>query len=205
MTAVPLALFDTMPPRADVQNFEHLVMPGHAPALKLFLGRPDTTLIIGNGAVARNVATQTGKLFPDLLVAFNVDPAIARARNGYGIDYMGQPPDFILEIAAHTPWHDYPHSLQRYAEFGVPEYWRYDFTGESIFPQPLAGYRLADGEYHPIPITAAADGRRRGRSAILGLDLCWDQGEMRWAVPDTGRYLLTYDELTAAIGASAPP
>ena len=42
-----------------------------------------------------NVQTQTGKLFPDLLLAFGVDPAIAIARNsyGYGIDYMGQPPE----------------------------------------------------------------------------------------------------------------
>ena len=91
-----LEIFDDMPPREDQQNFLHLNRPGHAFALELFLGKPDTTLVIGNGAIAWNVSAQTGKLFPDLMVAFDVDPEIVIARNGYGIDYMGKPPDFIL-------------------------------------------------------------------------------------------------------------
>ncbi len=34
----------------------------------------------------------------------------------------------------------------------------------------------------------------RGHSAVLGLDLCWEDGQLRWYDPATGRYLLTYDE-----------
>ena len=194
-----LEIFDDMPPREDQQNFMHLNLPGHAGALRMFLGKPDTTLVIGNGAVAWNVSAQTGKLFPDLMVAFDVDPDIVMARNGYGIDYMGKPPDFILEIAARTPWHDYAYSRERYAEFGVAEYWRCDFTGENRFPELLAGDELAGGKYIPIPIAVTPDGGRRGHSKELGLDLCWENGEMRWGIPGTPTRLLTYCELTAEL------
>ena len=29
---------------------------------------------------------------------------------------------------------------------------------------------------------------------MLGLDLCWEDGHLRWYDPASGRYLLTYDE-----------
>ena len=32
---------------------------------------------------------------------------------------------------------------------------------------------------------------------MLGLDLCWEDGQLRWYDPATGRYLLTYDEEAA--------
>ena len=36
----------------------------------------------------------------------------------------------------------------------------------------------------------------RGHSTALGLDLCWEDGQLRWYDPEIGRYLLTYGEAT---------
>ena len=38
--------------------------------------------------------------YPDLLVAFDVDPAAYEARNGYIVSEQGKAPDFILEVAS---------------------------------------------------------------------------------------------------------
>ena len=38
--------------------------------------------------------------YPDLLVAFDVDPQAYRETNGYLITEQGKPPDLILEIAS---------------------------------------------------------------------------------------------------------
>ena len=33
-----------------------------------------------------------------------------------------------------------------------------------------------------------------GHSDVLGLDLCWENGKLRWWDPTTHRYLPTFDE-----------
>ena len=33
-----------------------------------------------------------------------------------------------------------------------------------------------------------------GRSEILGLDACWDHGQLRWHDPATGQHLMTFRE-----------
>ena len=42
-----------------------------------------------------------------------------------------------------------------YAAFGIPEYWRFDETGE-WYGDRLAGERLVDGVYEPIEIANLA-------------------------------------------------
>ncbi len=37
-----------------------------------------------------------------------------------------------------------------------------------------------------------------GHSAALGLDLCWEEGQLRWWDPVAGRYLETQDEIADA-------
>ena len=39
------------------------------------------------------------------------------------------------------------------------------------------------------------ESRYRGHSTVLGLDLCWEDGQLRWYDPGSDRYLLTYDEV----------
>ena len=45
-----------------------------------------------------------------------------------------------------------------------------------------------------IPLSAAGGTRYRGHSAVLNLDLCWEDGHLRWYDPVAGRYLRTYDQ-----------
>ena len=40
--------------------------------------------------------------FPDLIIAFNVDPAAIIEQWGYSIEDRGKPPDFVLETASAT-------------------------------------------------------------------------------------------------------
>ena len=89
-------------------SFKHLASNGNAYLMADHLGNPATTLVTGERYVVvlptRNMA---GSHYPDLLVAFDVDPALYEASNGYIIDEQGKPPDFVLEIASrHTGSND---------------------------------------------------------------------------------------------------
>ena len=64
-----------------------------------------------------------------------------------------------------------------YAAIGVTEYWRFDPTGEffaaAAGDRRLIGERLVDGRYEPIPLAYDPDEvTLRGRSEVLGLDIC---------------------------------
>ena len=133
--------------------------------------------------------------YPDLLIAFDVDPKAFEAHNGYLIPEQGKPPDFVLEIASkNTGRADETSRRADYGAMGVLEYWRFDHTGGEYHSAPLAGDRLVDGKYVPIEIVRVGDGIYRGHSDALNLDLCWENGELRWYDPVAGRYLLTYNE-----------
>ena len=84
----------------------------------------------------------------------------------------GLVPDFVLEVASEGTWRrDVSEKRDIYAEMGVAEYWRFDPEG-SYFPVSLVGERLVNGSYEPIEIDTDADGVLRGRSTVLGLDIC---------------------------------
>ena len=92
---------------------------------------------------------------PDLLVAFDVDPQAYRDTNGYVVSQQGKTPDFVLEVAsAGTGSVDIGEKRKFYQGLPIPEYWRFDKTGE-FHGERLAGERLVDGEYQPIPIADA--------------------------------------------------
>ncbi len=78
--------------------------------------------------------------------------------------------------------------------YGVPEYWRFDHTGGRYHVSALAGDVLVDGEYSPVEIVHEPDGLIRGHIEVLGLDLCWDAGELRFRDPESGEFLLTPEE-----------
>ncbi len=136
------------------------------------------------------LTSQTTWLSPDLLVAFGIDVETAAMWNGYVIDEVGRPPEFVLEVASeHTGVRDYTVKRDGYAGYGIPEYWRFDWTGGDFHDQALAGDRLVNGEYEPIPLTTEPDGMIWGHSEVLGLDLCWEDGNLRFYDPAAGRYL----------------
>ena len=78
------------------------------------------------------------------------------------------------------------------------EYWRFDHTGGRYHVSALAGDVLVDGEFQSVEITHESDGLVWGHSSVLGLDLCWDSGELRFRDPASGEFLLTPEEQGAA-------
>ena len=188
-------LFPVFPSRGDMQNPIYLHRPGHLAALSRHFGSPETAIILGEVPVGRDLSQRRGLRVPDLLIAFGVNPDRIIADRGYSIEQWGKPPDFVLEIASeNTAENDVTVKRDDYAAFGIPEYWRFDPSGGEYYPAGLAGDRLVDGAYRPIGVVGADDRHFSGRSEVLGLDLCWEDGQLRWYDPAAGLYLLTFDE-----------
>lgn len=137
---------------------------------------------------------------PDCIVALGVaiPPEKIAEANGYAISEIGQPPDFVLEVASKsTGRRDYLEKRDIYAGYGVREYWRFDHTGGRYHDAALAGDRLVNGRYEPIPVDTGADGIIRGYSAALDLELHWYYGRLRFWDPKTGEYLPDLTEAKA--------
>ena len=158
------------------------------------LGNQDTTLVAGEHYLAvAPTSDMTGVRYPDLLVAFGVDPAAYYRSNAYVISEQGKPPDFVLEIASpSTRSTDRVEKRQEYEALGIREYWRFD---ESAVRRELrlAGDRLVDGRYEPIAIEEVEDGVLQGYSEALNIYLRWEQGDLRLHDPATGRHIATFE------------
>ena len=186
-------------PEDKMTSFDHLTINGNAHYLALHLGNPDTTLVAGDRYLAlastRNMA---GIRYPDLLVAFGVDPEAYRRRNAYVISDQGKPPDLVMEIASPSTGRiDATTKRNDYAGLGIPEYWRFDETGESHGAR-LAGDRLVDGQYQSIEIDELAEDVLQGFSEVLNLSLRWERGELVWHDPATGERIATFEDERAA-------
>ena len=84
------------------------------------------------------------------------DPALYRQDNAYVISRQGKPPDLVMEIASRrTGRQDVENKPARYAALRIPECWRFDETGE-FHRTRLAGDRLVEDRYEPIPSTKSA-------------------------------------------------
>ena len=163
-----------------------------------FANRGDV-LVCGEGYLRQEATNDAERLSPDGVVAYGVDPKAIVARNGYVISEVGKPPDFVLEVASRsTGRRDYTVKRDGYAGYGVREYWRFDHTGGRFHDAALAGDVLVDGRYEPLEINHEPAGLIWGHSEVLGLDLCWRDGELRFRDPLTGGFLPTPDERRAA-------
>lgn len=204
-SAKPAKRFPDMPPREDMNNPLYLHDPGHQAALRIHYGESNTTIVLSETPLGWTHSQRAGILVPDLLIAFGIDRDAIVDQRGYAIDERGQPPDFVLEVASNaTGRNDYTTKRAGYAEYGVPEYWRFDHTGGRLYPVGLAGDRLVNGVYEPIDILRVDDDRYRGHSEVLGLDLCWEYGQLRWFNPASGSYLRTHaEERMARLAAEA--
>ena len=191
---------DPRPCDLDMSTFDYVNFPAYPSALADHFGNPDTFVVTSELAAGlRPTESYEGILFPDLLIAFNADPAARRARNGYLIPEQGKPPGFVLEVASKTTSErDEVFKRNAYAAMGVTEYWRFDHTGGDYYSAALAGDALVDGEYQPIPIHRTDEGHYWGRSAVLNLALCWEEGQLRFWDPASQRYLTTDQEERAA-------
>ena len=72
------------------------------------------------------------------------------------------------------------------ARLGTLEYLRFDHTSNFLGTR-LAGDRLAKGRYEPIPVEEVGEDFLRGFSAVLGLVIRWEHGQLRWHDPETGQ------------------
>ena len=196
--APPLGEFPDPPPREDMQNINYLHKPSHLTALELhFVGRD--AIVTGEVPLGWRAGRGVDFVVPDLLIAFDADSSVLKAQNGYCIHHQGKPPDFVLEIASKTTsGNDESGKRGKYAGYGVPEYWRFDDTGGDYYQAALAGDRLEDGEYQPVPVMESSWARIRGYSAALNLYICWEYGYLRFYDPARQRYLPSHQEEQAA-------
>ncbi len=191
------------PPRApDMQQYAHIANAAST-LMAHFASRPGT-LISGEGFLCYDTRSHDGWLVPDCVVAFDVDPDAITQRNGYVINEVGKPPDFVLEVASRrTGQADYTRKRFGYAHYGVAEYWRFDHTGGQYHDVPMAGDRLVDGQYEAIPLAedrpGPMSGMLSGFSEALGLYLCWDAGNLRFYNPGADAFLMNPSELEAAL------
>ena len=171
----------------DMTSFVHLTETSNVGRVKIHLGHPDTTIVSGEHYIC---AAPGGRIrYPDLLVAFDADPDLYKANNGYVVSLQGKPPDLVLEIASRHTWQtDLEIKPAFYAGLGVREYWRFDETGE-FHKTRLAGDRLVDGRYEPITIYELSDGELRGYSDVMGLYFCWRAGQLDWYDPNAEDYI----------------
>ena len=178
----------------DMTSFDHLAATGNVRYLALHLGRPESTLVAGEHYLSLALTgDMSGLRYPDLLVAFGVDPGAYKARNAYVIDEQGKAPDFVLEIASRrTGREDTGPKRADYAELGVREYWRFDETGR-YHGTRLAGDGLVGGRYEPIEIEELEDGILQGYSVVLDLHLRWEHGRLGWHDPATGEHIATLE------------
>ena len=156
-------------------------------------GQPNT-LISGDSFLYYDRDNLNNRYEPDCYIAFDVDVDAIWPRNGYMIWVAGKSPDFALEIASEsTAERDMVVKRRDYARIGIREYWRFDATGGEYYDAPLAGDRLVDGQYEPIPTHTDADGAVWGYSAVLDLWLCWDSNRLFFWDPKTRSFLRNID------------
>ena len=182
-------------PDEKMTNFYSLSKPGFVHHLAEHLGDPETTLVAGDLFITtragRPLPSGAALRVPDLLIAFDVDPAAYRARNGYLIEEQGKAPDFVLEVASpSTASKDIGEKRADYEALGIGEYWRFDRTGEHHGTR-LAGDRLVGGVYVPMEVEERPDGVLEGLSEALNLRLRWTDGALGVHDPETGLHIAT--------------
>ena len=179
-----------------MQQYSHASTANHVLDY-YFRERPDV-FVGGEGYLCRDTRDRTGWVVPDCVVAFGVDPDAIMARNGYVIEEVGKPPDFVLETASKSTGRaDYTRKRDIYAGHGVGEYWRFDSTGGEHHDAALSGERLVDSVYETLPLRREQDGVIRCYSPVLGLELHWYDGRPRFYDPAAGEYMPDFEEVHA--------
>ena len=159
-----------------------------------FRDRPDVA-VEGNRLLYYVEGDPRSRVAPDVFVVFGVPK---RRRRIYLLWEESKVPDFVLEVTSRsTRRQDAGFKRDLYARLGVREYWLFDPTGDWLDPR-LQGNRLSGDRYEPLSPTGIEGGERVLHSAVLGLDVYVDGGEIRFRNPATGRKLLTLEETELA-------
>ena len=187
----------------DMTSVDSLHQYGAIANIVQRLGNSDATIVSAEHYVVPGPAYVAGESrYPDLLVAFDADPAAYEASNGYIVSEQGKPPDFILEVASRrTASDDLAGKMDYYERMGVGEYWLHDRDG-LFYGFILRGYRLADGEYEAIEINEITPGVLQGYSVALNLNLRAGNRYLGWHDPSTGEHIPTLSGETARADAA---
>ena len=167
------------------------------PVLRAYLTQYHDVIVSGDTFLYYEQGNPRAVVSPDCYVVFGVTREAVRPYNAYFTWHVGKVPDFVLEIGSEsTVREDTGRKRELYASIGITEYWRYDATLNSEhYGEPLVGERLENGEYVRIDVSPGSDGTLRGHSPALGLDLCWDDGRLRFYDPVRGVWATDYYEM----------
>ena len=190
------------PPREpdEVTAFRYIYKPGSHQRLAKHFNNPATTLVEYDlWIVASPASNRTQARRPDLLVAFGVSLDRYHEHNGYIISEQGEPPDFVMEVAsASTASKDTGVKRDQYAAPAIPEYWRFDNTGND-YGEKLAGEILDGDAYRPLSIEEIAPEILQGYSPALALLILWDHGQLEWLDPQTEAPIPSWEDAEARI------
>lgn len=168
----------------------YMCLTGAAYGIRKHLAGRDDVYVGSNLMVFDEPGNPRRHLSPDIFVAFGVRRGV---RDLYKI-WEEKPPAFVLEItSASTRREDERTKRQRYARWGVQEYFLYDPRGEWLTP-PLQGFELRGKRYRKMRDAALPNGQPGLRSDALALFLWLKGSELRLFDPATGRDLPTPEE-----------
>ena len=174
-------------------HFDRITYAAHA--LKIRYADTPDVYVGANMLVYDEPGNPRRHLAPDVFVVFDVPN---HRRDLFKI-WEEKPPSFVLEITSKTTRHeDMRTKRQRYAAWGVDEYFLYDPRAEYLAP-PLQGFALREGTYQPMPRTRFPNGRQGYVSEVLAIHLWLRGSELRLFDPATGRELRTYEEAERAV------
>ena len=140
---------DGLPMAENESQFWPILYVGSA--LDRYYQNREDVYVVGNLLVYYQEGDKDKSVSPDLMVVLG---ASKHVRSSYRVWEEPKAPDFVLEIAsASTRRIDRGEKHDTYADMGVLEYWQCDPAGGYLDP-PLLGFRLVEGRYVPIPVTA---------------------------------------------------
>ena len=174
------------------------------PVLMAYLEQYYDVIVSGNTFLYYEQGNPRAVVSPDCYVVFGVTREAVRPYKAYFTWHVGKVPDFVLEIGSEsTAREDIGRKRELYASIGIAEYWCYDATPDSEhYGEPLVGERLENGEYVRMDVAPGLDGMMRGHSPALGLDLCWDDGRLRFYDPVRDVWAPDYHEMREALQAA---
>ena len=174
-------------------DFQYTAMIETTSALRVWFSNRADVYVASDMLMYYRMNDNETRVAPDIYVVFGV--AGNHKRRNWIVWREGKAPDFVMEIASPSTWErDATDKRDIYARMGVPEYWRFDPTGEHFSPE-LVGESLVDGQYRNLPLERDGEGRLWGRSSVLGLDIYVLPGlDLRLYDPASGQWLLTPHE-----------
>ena len=176
-------------PMAESER-HYMCLTGAAYGIRKHLAGRDDVYVGSNLMVFDEPGNPRKHLSPDIFVAFGVRRGV---RDLYKI-WEEKPPTFVLEItSASTRREDERTKRQRYARWGVREYFLYDPRGEWLTP-PLQGFELHGKRFRRMRAAALPNGQPGLRSDALALFLWLKGSELRLFDPATGHDLPTPEE-----------